>query len=71
MDVILYSTNCPRCVVLKKGLDKNNIKYEVVSDEDEIVELGISSIPVLEVDGKRMEYPEAFNFIKNFTKQGE
>lgn len=70
MDVILYSTNCPHCVVLKKGLDKNKINYRLISDEDEIIKLGISSIPTLEVDGKRMDYPEAFNFVKNFAKHG-
>ena len=27
MDVVLYSTGCPKCKVLKKKLDAKDIKY--------------------------------------------
>ena len=68
MKIVLYSTGCPHCTVLEKVLIKKGIKYSLVSDEDEISKCGILSIPTLEVDGKRMDYPNAFRFIKNMSK---
>ena len=69
--VILYtSTGCPKCNIIKKGLEKKGIDYFSIENEEEIVKRGITSIPVLEIDGKRMYYPEAFNYVKNYKKEG-
>lgn len=35
-NIILYSTGCPKCNVLKKKLDAAGIEYAVVTDMDEI-----------------------------------
>ena len=34
MEVILYSTHCPKCNILEKKLDLGNIKYTTVTDAD-------------------------------------
>ncbi len=64
-NIILYSTGCPKCNVLKKKLDLKNIKYEVVSDADLMIEKGFSSAPMLEVNGDVMDFSDALKWINN------
>lgn len=40
--VILYSTGCPRCSVLKKKLEEKGINYTENNSVDEMLALGIS-----------------------------
>ena len=65
MNVILYSTNCPRCKILKSKLDKKGITYSVVDDVDKMLSMGMVVVPVLEVDGVRMNFKEAINWVNN------
>lgn len=62
--VKLYSTGCINCRALIAQLDRNNIKYEVVSDVTKMLSIGISEVPVLEVDGVLMNKTEAMNWIR-------
>ncbi len=59
MDVVLYSTGCPRCNVLKAKLANKNIEYKEVNDEEYMLSIGLDEMPVLEVDGNRMNFGEA------------
>ena len=61
--VILYSTGCPRCNVLKQKLDGKGIRYVTVNDVDVMTEKGIETVPVLEVDGQMMPFKEAVDWI--------
>lgn len=63
MNVILYSTHCPRCIVLKSKLNQKNISYKEINDIEIMKEKGYLSVPVLEVDNKIMNFKEAFNYI--------
>ena len=36
--VILYSTGCPKCQVLKSKLDSKNISYELFDNKDKRAE---------------------------------
>ena len=63
MEVILYSTHCPRCVVLEKKLKQAEIEYDVVSDEDTIINKGFMTIPMLEVDGEAMGFSKAVKWV--------
>lgn len=65
MNVILYSTNCPRCKMLKSKLDDKRIIYSIVNDVDKMLSMGMAVVPVLEVDGIRMNFKEAINWINN------
>lgn len=65
MNVVLYSTGCPRCKILKSKLDKKGITYSVVDDVDKMLSMGMTTMPVLEVDGVRMSFKEAINWINN------
>lgn len=62
--VILYTTNCPNCKALKFELDKAGITYETESNVPIMLELGLNEVPILEVNGRRMNKTEAINWIK-------
>lgn len=63
--VILYSTNCPRCNVLKKKMEGKNIVFTEITNIDEIIAKGISTVPVLEVNNKQMDFIEANSWVNN------
>ncbi len=65
MNVVLYSTGCPRCKILKSKLDKKGITYSVVDDVDKMLSMGMVVVPVLEVDGVRINFKEAINWVNN------
>lgn len=65
MSVVFYSTHCPKCLVLEKKLKQNNIEYEEINDIDIMSEKGYMSVPVLEVDGKAMDFKTANDWINN------
>lgn len=63
MKVVLYSTHCPKCTVLEAKLKDKNIRFEEVNDENLMIEKGFMSVPVLEVDGKIMNFKVANDWI--------
>lgn len=64
MDVVLYSTGCPNCEVLKKRLDSAGVAYTTINDEDLMISKGFMSAPVLEVDGIAMSFGNAIRWVK-------
>lgn len=58
MEVILYTTFCPKCKVLETKLKQKGIEYKEITDIDIMTEKGFMSVPMLEVD----------NFVMNFTE---
>lgn len=65
MEVILYSTGCPQCNILKEILQKKNIIFQIEDNVEKMKELGFSSLPMLSIDNKILNFKEAFNFLKN------
>lgn len=65
--IILYTTNCPNCKALKSQLDKAGIIYKIESNVSTMLELGLNEVPILEVDGRRMNKTEAVKWIKKGT----
>lgn len=63
MKIVLYSTGCPRCNVLKTKLKNKDILFEEVNDEDIMINKGFDSVPILEVDGKPYDFKEAVEWI--------
>ena len=63
MSVILYSTGCPKCKVLKAKLQQNNIEYVEVSDVAIMKEKGFEYVPVLEIDGVAHSFKDAVEWI--------
>lgn len=62
--IILYSTGCPKCKILKQKLDEQNIEYTICNDVELMKEKGFTTVPMLEIDGKIYSYIEAINYIK-------
>lgn len=65
MAITLYSTHCPKCMVLEKKLQQNNISYEEINDVNIMTEKGYMSVPMLEVDSVSMDFNEAVKWINN------
>ena len=61
--IILYSNNCPRCKILKKKLDDNKINYEIIDDVDIMIDKGLSTVPVLEINGRMLDFKEAVEWV--------
>ena len=61
--VILYSTGCPKCHVLESKLNAKHIAYDIFDDRNKMIEIGITSVPILEVDGKKFDFKEAVEWI--------
>lgn len=63
--VKLYSTHCPQCIMLENMLKQKKVKYELVKTTMENVEvMGYSSVPLLEVDGKIMNFNEGMSWAR-------
>jgi predicted DsbA family dithiol-disulfide isomerase len=61
----MYSTGCPRCVVLKKKLEAHNIRFSEITDVDLMLSMGIQSVPMLSVDGVLMDFASANEWLNN------
>lgn len=65
--VILYSTDCPRCKVLKAKLDEAGITYETVTDVEVMKSKGFRAAPVLQVGDTEYDFGKALDYIKNLS----
>jgi glutaredoxin len=65
MEIILYSTGCPRCRVLEAKLKQKGIVYVECNDVKEMEEKEISTVPCLNVDGKILEFSSAVKWVNN------
>lgn len=63
MEVILYTTGCPNCKILKKMLDLKNVTYSTVTDINIMINKGFKSVPKLEADGVLMDYDSAKDWV--------
>lgn len=63
MNVVLYSTHCPKCKVLETKLKQKNVEYVEVDDVDTMLAKGIKSAPYLEVDDMMMDFNEAVKWV--------
>jgi glutaredoxin len=63
MKVTLYSTHCPKCKVLESKLQSNGIEYEEINDVNIMESKGFMTVPMLEVDGRVMDFTKANKWI--------
>lgn len=61
--IILYSTGCPKCRILETKLSQKNIDYEVNNDVDLMQEKGFTTLPMLDIDGKIMDFGNAVKWV--------
>lgn len=68
MNIILYTTGCPRCKALKQALDECKIEYTECTNISTMQELGIESVPVLSVDSNLIGYNEAVTWVMHYAE---
>ena len=65
MEIIFYSTHCPRCKVLEAKLKEKDVKYIECNDVEEMEKKKISSVPCLEIDGEIMDFGKAIKWVNS------
>ncbi len=63
--IVLYSTGCPMCKILKTKLDQKNIEYQVCENVDIMMAKGFQTVPMLEIDDKLYNFREAVAWVNN------
>lgn len=67
--MILHTIDCPKCQVLKEKLESKNIAFEINKDEAVMAQLGITQVPVLQIDnGELLEFSAANKYINNLEE---
>jgi len=64
-NIVLYSTGCPKCEVLKKKLAEKGVQYTVNESVDEMLSLGIEQVPVLKINEELLQFPAAVKWIND------
>ena len=64
MEVIFYSTHCPKCRVVEILLKQKGIEYKEDDDVQHMLALGVVNAPQLSVDGKLLDFSQAVAWLK-------
>lgn len=63
MNVVLYSTHCPKCRVLETKLKQKKVEYVEIDDVNTMLAKGIKSAPYLGVDETLMNFNDAVKWV--------
>lgn len=66
--VILYSTGCPKCDILKRKLHDQEIEFQEENSVEKMLALGISQVPVLSVDGELLSFADAVRWVNSMKE---
>ena len=69
-DIVLYSTKCPKCIVLERKMHQQGISFVENNSVQDMLALGFKQAPVLSVDGKLMGFKEANDWINSLATKG-
>ena len=65
--ITLYSSHCPKCLMLESMLKKKNVEFVVVDDEKVYLEIAdnnnIMTMPFAQLDGKILNTKELETYI--------
>lgn len=62
--MILYTQGCIKCDVLKKKLEQKGLSFTIESNNfQKLIDAGIEFMPVLEVNGKLLQFNDAVKYI--------
>ena len=65
MDIILYTTHCPKCNVLEKKLSSKNISYTTEENIKELINLGFFTAPILRIDDTFLDFKNACEWVNS------
>ena len=63
-NIIFYTTNCPKCKVLKTKMDKVKLSYEVCKDVQRMLDLNIQTAPALQINNSILNFGQAIKWLK-------
>lgn len=63
MEIILYTTHCPKCNILKAKLDEKNITYIEYDNIEFMKDMGITTVPVLNIDNELLGFKAAVDWV--------
>ena len=61
--IVLFSTGCPKCSILKKKLEQKGIVYQENNSVEEMLGLGITQVPVLKNGSRLLEFADANDWV--------
>lgn len=61
--IILYSTGCPRCNVLKNKLADKAVEYTENNSVEDMTALGITEVPILSINGQMLDFKSAVEWV--------
>ncbi len=61
--ITLYSTECPKCQILKKKLDTKGINYTIITDVNAMLAKGLNLMPVLQVNEQLLDFTAAVDWV--------
>ena len=64
MEVVLYSTGCPRCKDLKRMLGAKNIEHTENNSVEDMLALVMKQAPMLKVGEEIMDFRAATQWVK-------
>ena len=70
MDIVLYSTHCPKCNMIETKLKQKHINYTVNTNVDEMKQLGFHSMPVLKIDNQYLDFHRAYKWVMTAPAEG-
>lgn len=71
MDIVLYSSHCPKCNVLEKKLKQKGLDFTICDDFDPSFiknEFGYDSLPVLKVDMTLFDFGTANTWLNEIEE---
>jgi hypothetical protein len=67
-EIVLYTTHCPKCEVLKAKLTQKGVKFSEVDNVDEMIALGFEAAPVLGVHGEFLQFADAVKWVNGYKE---
>lgn len=64
-EVVVYSTGCPRCKILEKKLAEKGVSFSENRSVEDMLSLGITEVPILQVGGERLSFSQAIQWVNN------
>lgn len=68
-NLTLYTNGCPKCNVIKSKLEAKNIPFTENTNVEELISLGIQSLPVLKVGDEFLSFADANAWVNSQTSQ--
>lgn len=67
--VVLFSTGCPKCDILKQKLNSKSIPYVEECSVDKMLSMGITQVPVLSIDGVLFPFAQANEWVNQYQTE--